>query len=300
MSAKYVWLDGELVEWPKATVHVAGFGLQYGIGFFEGIRCYETPDGPSLFRIHDHLRRLRRSAAIYSLSLPYEDAVLADACKQIVLENDFRQCYVRPMAFVGEGSNPLLAPFHVTIIATQDGPLVGPVKEDGVNACISSFQRFAANAMPPAAKATGQYLNSYLSQLEAIRSGNDEAILLNAGGQIADGWAHNVFVVSNNSVLTPPTSAGALSGITRDSIMVLGAENGISVGEKELVRSDLYLADECFLTGTAAGVLPVVSVDGRRVGSGATGPVTNVLRSLLDSVATGKVEDHPEWRCYVS
>ncbi|MGD0603361.1 MAG: branched-chain amino acid transaminase [Streptosporangiaceae bacterium] len=299
MAGKLVWVDGEMVDWADATFHVSSFGLHYGIGFFEGIRCHETPDGPAIFRLDDHVRRLERSAAIYGVSLPYDSAVIAEACKKVVRENDLTDCYVRPVAFLGEGRNPLVAPFHVAVMASEDGPLIGPPKTAGVNARISSFERFTPNSIPNAAKATGQYLNSFLAEVEALRTGSDEALLMNASGQVADGWAHNVFIVSDGTVLTPPTSSGALPGITRDSIMVLGHEGGLRVAEKILVRSDLYVAEECFLTGTAAGVVPVVSVDGRQIGTGQSGAVTNRLSDLLDAVTSGKVADHAEWRSYI-
>jgi branched-chain amino acid aminotransferase len=299
MADERIWLDGELVDWADATVHVSSFGLHYGIGFFEGIRCYKTPDGPELFRLDDHMRRLERSAAIYGISLPYAAEAIAEACKQVVKENGLQSCYLRPIAFLGAGSHPLTAPYHVAIIASQEGPLAGPVKEDGVRAKISSFERFSSNSLPPAAKATGQYLNSFLAQVEVLQTGADEALLLNSSGHVADGWAHNIFIVAEDFVITPPTASGALSGITRDTVTVLGAECGLRVTEKTLVRSDLYTADECFLTGTAAGIVPVVSVDSRRVGSGKPGPVTNKLRSILDAVTCGTVKDHAEWRHYI-
>jgi branched-chain amino acid aminotransferase len=299
MSETRIWLDGELVEWAEATVHVSSFGLHYGLGFFEGVRCFATPDGPAIFRLDDHLLRFRRSAAIYGVSLPYDHDALADACKQVVRENDLSECYLRPIAFLGAGSHPLTAKLHVAVMAAEDGPFAGAQKTKPVNARVSSFERFSPNAIPTAAKATGQYLNSFLAQTEALRSGSDEALLLNSNGQLADGWSHNVFVVTGGTVRTPPTSCGALAGITRDSIMAIGAESGLEIGESILVRSDLYVADECFLTGTAAGVVPVVTVDGRPVGTGGPGPVTSLLGAQLEAVSCGKVPDHADWRNYV-
>jgi branched-chain amino acid aminotransferase len=296
MANPRIWMDGELVDWDSATVHVTSFGLHYGLGFFEGIRCFSTPEGPAIFRLHDHLRRLERSAAIYGLPLPYDTGVLAEACRKVVSENGFTECYLRPIAFIGAGDHPLTAPFHAAVIASEQGPLTGPQKVGGVKARISSFERFAPSSIPPAAKATGQYLNSFLAQLEAVTTGSDEALLLNANGQVADGWAHNVFVVSNGVLNTPPTSAGALSGITRDSVITLASEHGIRVTENAMVRSDLYTADECFLTGTAAGIVAVISVDDRKVGDGNPGPVTSRLEDLLDEVTSGKVVDHADWR----
>jgi branched-chain amino acid aminotransferase len=296
MTAKAIWIDGELVDWDEATVHVTSFGLHYGIGFFEGIRCHSTPTGPAIFRLTDHLERLRRSMAIYAFELPYQVEELAEACKQVVSANELADCYLRPIVFLGEGASPIEAEFRASVIATADGPLGGPGKEAGVRAYISSFRRMSPNSIPPTAKATGQYLNSFLAEFEAITSGYEEAIMLNDSGQVSDGWAHNVFAVIGGVLVTPPISAGALPGITRETIMTLAAEDGIEVRVGDLVRSELYLADECFLTGTAAGVVPVISVDGRGIGPGKPGPLTVSLRDRLAQVVHGTVDAHPEWR----
>jgi branched-chain amino acid aminotransferase len=295
MTAKIIWMDGELVDWDEATVHVTSFGLHYGIGFFEGIRCHSTPVGPAIFRLTDHVRRLRRSAAIYGVQLPYSVEDMVQACKSTVAANGFSDCYVRPIVFLADGADVLSAGFRAAVIASEHGPLAGGPKHEGVRALVSSFQRISANSIPPAAKATGQYLNSFLAQTEALRSGCDEALLLNADGFVTDGWAHNVFVVLDGAVVTPPTSAGALAGITRETIMTLATDEGLSVREQNLVRSDLYLAEECFLTGTAAGVVPVTSVDGRAVGAGRPGSLTVRLAERLDQVEHGAAGAHPEW-----
>jgi branched-chain amino acid aminotransferase len=300
MTAQKIWMDGQLVDAGAATVPVTSYGLHYGIGFFEGIRCHPTPAGPAIFRLADHLRRLQRSAAVYGLPLPSSPEELAGACKLVVSANDLADCYLRPLVFLADGPNPLTARLRATVIATAHGPLVGPPRPDGVTARISSFRRMSANAMPPTAKATGQYLNALLAQSEALRSGADEAILLNDGGFVTDGWAHNVFVVADGTLVTPPVSAGALPGITRDTLMTLAAEDGITVAERDLVRTDLYLADECLLTGTAAGVTPVVAVDGRVIGAGQPGPVTEKLSERLAAITHGVVPDHPEWREYLA
>jgi branched-chain amino acid aminotransferase len=300
MTAKKIWMDGELVDWDDATVHVTSFGLHYGIGFFEGIRCYSTPAGPAIFRLADHVRRLRRSAAVYGVELPYPVEEIAQACKLVINANGLTDCYLRPIVFLGEGPNPVAARFRTAVIASTEGPLIGEPKPDGVTARISSFHRMSANSMPPAAKATGQYLNAFLAQTEALFSGCDEAILVNDSGFVTDGWAHNVFAVLDGTLVTPPVSAGALPGITRETIMTLAAEGGLAAREYDLVRSDLYLADECFLTGTAAGVVPVISVDARAVGTGKPGPLTARLSDRLTEVIHGTVDAHPEWREYVA
>jgi branched-chain amino acid aminotransferase len=296
MNAKYIWLDGELVGWHEATVHVGSMGLHYGIGFFEGIRCHSTPEGPAIFRLTDHLLRLGRSAAVYGIDLPFPAEEMAEACRLVVSANHLHDCYIRPIVFLGAGSDPFSASLRTAVIASQSAPVAGAPDGAGVRACISSFRRVSTNSLPPAAKACGQYLNSYLAQREALNAGYEQAIFLNEHGYVADGWAHNVFAVLDGSVVTPPTSAGSLPGITRQTIMTLAAETGMTVREQLLVRSDLYLAEECFVTGTSAGLLPVVSVDGRRIGDGQPGRVTKWLSEKLTGIMHGSVGDHPEWR----
>jgi branched-chain amino acid aminotransferase len=296
---KFVWLDGDLVDWADATVHVTTGGLHYGVGFFEGIRCHGTGRGPALFRLDDHLHRLRRSAAIYGVTLRYDGAALADACRQVVSRNGLSDCYVRPLVFLGAAANPMAADFRYAVIASPQPPLANG-QHEVATAQVSAFQRYAANALPPAAKASGQYLNAYLAQREALRCGHDEALLLNEHGYLADGWAHNVFVVSDRYLVTSPLWTGGLPGITRDSVLRLAEDHGVAVLERPLTRSDVYLADECFLTGTAVGIRPVVSVDGRVIGDGGPGALTLQIAEWLTAVTTGTTEAHPEWRQYVT
>lgn len=296
MAGAKVWLDGSLVDHSAATVHVSAHGLHYGIGFFEGVRCYGTPDGPAIFRLTDHLRRLARSAATYLAQLPYSIDDLAEACRLVIRANGLTDSYLRPIMFLGPGENPLKAPYQVAIIASPNGPLVGGAKEAGVQAKVASFQRMPSHVIPPAAKATGQYLNSYLAQTEALTSGFEEAILLNTEGHVTDGWAHNIFVIRNGVLRTPPLSSGALEGVVRETILTLAEEAGIPTRQETLTRTDLYHSDECFLTGTAAGVVPVVGVDRRPVAAGKVGPITQQLLSRYGDVTTGRTADHPEWR----
>ena len=295
MTMRTVWLDGKLVDSDDATVSVGSHGLHYGLGFFEGIRCHGTPAGPAIFRLSDHLRRLTRSAGAYLVPLPYPVAELADACRAVVTENDVQDCYLRPIVFLGDG--PLIgAPWRAAVLASENGPMVGGPKPGGVSAKIVSFNRMSSTTVPPAVKATGQYLNSYLAQTEAMLCGFDEAILLNTDGEVTDGWAHNLFVVRDGTLVTPPLSAGALGGITRATLLTLAGELGIPTSEETLVRTDLYGADECFLSGTSAGVVPVASVDRRPVTDGSPGPVTARLAGALADVQTGRTGAHPEWR----
>jgi branched-chain amino acid aminotransferase len=295
MTMRTVWLDGKLVDADDATVSVGSHGLHYGLGFFEGIRCHRTADGPAIFRLSDHLRRLSRSAGAYLVPLPYAPEELADACKAVVAENSADDCYLRPIVFLGDG--PLIgAPWRAAVLASENGPMVGGPKPGGVSAKIVSFNRMSSTTVPPAVKATGQYLNSYLAQTEAMLCGFDEAILLNTDGEVTDGWAHNLFVVRDGALVTPPLSAGALGGITRATLLTLAAELGIGTAEETLVRTDLYGADECFLSGTSAGVVPVASVDRRPVTGGSPGPVTARLAEALADVQTGRTGAHAEWR----
>jgi branched-chain amino acid aminotransferase len=296
---KFIWLDGDLVGWNEANVHVTTHALHYGIGFFEGIRAYATQRGPALFRLGDHLRRLRDSAAVYGMQLPFELDELAAACRAVVAANGLADCYLRPLVFLGEGPNPLEAPLRCAIIASANGPLVGEPTRQGVRAQISSFQRFGANAMPPAAKASGQYLNSVIGQKAALHAGYDEALFLNEAGLVADGWAHNVFIVADGVLSAPPNWTGGLPGITRDSVLRLAAEDGLAVAERPLARSDLYLAEEVFLTGTASGIKPVESIDGRPMAEGAPGPVTARIARLYADAVTGESAAHPAWLDYV-
>ncbi|MGQ0841964.1 branched-chain amino acid transaminase [Actinokineospora sp.] len=297
MSAqRKIWHNGSLVDWDEATLHVGSHGLHYGMGFFEGLRCHATPAGPAIFRLTDHLARLARSAAAYLIPLPYGIDDLGEACRQVVRANELTDCYLRPVMYLGTGENPFRAPWHISIIPSANGPLVGAPKDTGVRAKVSSFNRIATNVIPPAAKATGQYLNSYLAQLEAVTSGYDEAVLLNTQGQVTDGWAHNLFTVRDGVLTTPSLSSGALAGVVRDTLLTLAAEAGIAAGADILTRTDLYFADECFLTGTAAGIVPVVNVDGRPVGDGKVGPITQQLTSRYAEVITGATADHADWR----
>lgn len=296
MTDAKVWLDGALVDWDRATVHVSAHGLHYGIGFFEGIRCHGTDQGPAIFRLTDHLRRLARSAATYLVRLPYGVDELAEACRSVIRANGLTDAYLRPIVFLGPGANPLQAPYQVAVLASADGPLVGGSKEAGVRAKVASFQRIPSHVLPPAAKATGQYLNSYLAQTEALTSGYDEAILLNTEGQVTDGWAHNLFVVRDGELRTPHLSSGALEGVVRDTVLTIARESGLPARADVLVRTDLYHADECFLTGTAAGIVPVLNVDGRQVGTGKVGPLTQQLAQRYADLCTGRATGHPQWR----
>lgn len=293
---KVIWLDGELVPWDDANIHVTSYGLYFGIGFFEAIRTFDTPDGPAFFRLDDHLKRLANTAHTYLAKLPYSASDITAACKQTVKANGLTECLVRPIVFLGDGDHPLAAKWRATVIAMSRGPYVTLPDEGGVHTKISSFHRMSANSFPPAAKATGQYLNAYLAQSDALGAKYDDALLLNEHGHVVDGWVHNVFVVRDGVMRTPPVSAGALAGITRDTVITLAREQGLTCVEENLVRTDLYNADEVFLTGTSAGLVPVISVDRRTVGDGKPGEVSRTLADMFGDIVHGRVDLHPEWR----
>jgi branched-chain amino acid aminotransferase len=297
---KFIWMDGELVEWDKAQVHVLTHTLHYGSGVFEGIRAYATKRGPAVFRLTDHITRLHRSARIYLMEIPFGVEQLVEATKLIVRENRLEACYIRPIAYHGYGEmglNPLTPPVNVAIAAWPWGAYLGEEAfTAGVRTKISSWRRNDHNSIPPAAKATGQYLNSSLAKVEAVKSGYDEAIMLNWQGYVADATGENVFIVRDGALYTPPAWAGPLSGITRDSVMVLARDLGITVEETNLVRADLYTADEAFMTGTAAELVPIRSVDDRDLGE--AGPITRKIQEVFVSAIHGEVEKYSDWNEY--
>ncbi len=298
-----IWMDGELVDWEKATVHVLTHGLHYGSGVFEGIRAYETKRGPAIFRAEDHTRRLFRSALVHHIDIPYSPAELVEAMKDTVRVNGMKSCYVRPIVFRGYGEmglNPLPAPINVSV-AVWEWPLyLGPDSvETGVRAKISSWKRIDHNMLPPGAKATGQYLNSSLAKVEALKGGYDEGILLNVAGHVTDGSGENIFIVKDGVLYTPMVSDGCLDGITRDSVITLARDQGYEVLERNLSRFDLYTADEAFFTGTAAEVAAIREIDDRVLGHNGRGPVTKELQSAFLAAAHGELDQYQGWLTYV-
>ncbi|MHB8190300.1 MAG: branched-chain amino acid transaminase [Ferrimicrobium sp.] len=303
-ESKYIWMDGSLVPWKDASVHVLSHGLHYGSGVFEGIRAYETPTGPAIFRLSEHIHRLFASAKIIMMEIPYEPVDLIDACKAVVRENGLSSCYLRPIAFCGYGEmglNPLTSSIQVAIGAWPWGSYLGEEGlTSGIRAKISSWQRHDPNSVPPAAKLTGMYINSALAKMEAVKAGYDEAIILSPQGYVSECTGENLFVVKNGTLITPPNAAGALAGITRSTIESFAADMGVPVSHENLIRSDLYLADEIFITGTAAEVVPVAEVDDRTVADGRPGPITKELQSRYFSVVSGKDDQYREWLEYVA
>jgi branched-chain amino acid aminotransferase len=292
-------MDGKLLDWEDATVHVLTHGLHYGSGVFEGIRAYETKRGTSVFRLPDHIRRLFRSAHVYQMEIPFSQDELVQAVRDTVRENGMGSCYIRPLVYRGYGEmglNPLPAPINVTVACWPWGLYLGEESiERGVRAKISSWKRSDHNMLPPGAKATGQYINSGLAKVEALKAGYDESIFLNMGGYVTDGSGENIFAVKDGVLLTPPLSAGCLDGITRDSIITIARDLGYDVVERNLSRFDLYTSDEAFFTGTAAEVAPIREVDDRPVGSGERGPVTKELQQIFFAAVRGEVDAYRSW-----
>jgi branched-chain amino acid aminotransferase len=292
-------MDGELVKWDEANVHILTHTLHYGCGVFEGIRAYATSDGPGVFRLTDHVNRLFDSAKIFMIDIPFSRAQLVEAVKQTVAANQLDECYIRPLVYLGYGEMGLLTlncAVKVAIAVWPWGAYLGEEGiEKGVRVKISSWQRHDPNAMPPAAKGTGMYINSSMAKAEALKSGYDEAVLLSPQGYVSECTGENIFVLRNERLITPPVSAGALQGITQDSVTNIARDLGIEVEFGNILRSDLYVADEAFMTGTAAEVVPIRSVDDRVVGEGMPGPVTRKIQETYKAAVRGQVDRYRRW-----
>jgi branched-chain amino acid aminotransferase len=294
-----IWMNGELVDWGDAQVHVGVHGLHYGTGVFEGIRCYETEKGPAVFRLSEHLARLENSARLLSMELPYSIDELRAACLELIQVNGLPECYLRPICFYGYGELGVAVqenPVECVIMSWPWGTYLGQeALTNGIRAKVSSWQRIGPNVVPHAAKATGVYLNSMLAVTEANRAGYDEAILLSAEGYVADGSGENIFVVRGGRLETPPLSLSILPGITRETVIQIAGDLGYLVEEKQLIRSDLLLADEVFMCGTAAEVTPVRSIDDTEIG---VGPLTLELQKAYLDAARGRSERYAHWLEY--
>ena len=300
---KKIWMDGELVDWDHATIHILNPTLHYGWGVFEGIRAYATSRGPAVFRLTEHIERLFRSARIYMMQPDWTLEEIIEATKETVRVNGLDSCYIRPLFYLGHGEmglNPLPSRTQVAIAVWPWGAYLGAeATEKGCRVMVSSWTRIGQNTIPPAGKATGQYINSSLAKVAALRAGYDEAIMLTPEGRVAEGSGENIFVVYGKKVVTPPLVDGSLAGLTRNSAIAIARDEGYEVVEHSLVRSDLYLADEAFFTGTAAELVPIVSVDDRPVGPGRPGPVTRHLLDVFHQATRGELDRYKEWNEYV-
>ncbi len=300
-KVKKIWMNGKLVDWDDAKVHILTHALHYGSGVFEGIRCYKTDDGPAVFRHREHMERLQDSARIYHMKLPYSVEELMDATKELIRENSLEECYIRPIAYRGYGEmglNPLNVPIDVAIAVWPWGAYLGEEGiKNGIKAKISSFQRISPNSFPPLAKCTGQYVNSILAKLESLHAGADEAIVLDYRGFISEGPGENIFMIKKGKMFTPPEHASILVGITRDTVITIARDLGYDVVETDITRGQLYLADELFFTGTAAEITPIREVDGIEIEK--PWPITKAIQEKFYATIKGKDQNYKDWLDYV-
>ncbi|MEM2282515.1 MAG: branched-chain amino acid transaminase [Candidatus Hadarchaeales archaeon] len=299
---RFIWMDGQLVAWEKAQIHVLTHTLHYGFGVFEGIRCYNTSRGAAVFRLTDHMKRLENSASLVGMKLPYTPEELVRATKDLIRANELNECYIRPIAFYGYGVmglNPEGAPVQVAIAVWPWGTYLGEEGlREGVRVKISGWRRIDPRTLPPQAKLVANYANSILAKVEALKEGFQEAILLNTEGKVAEGPGENLFIVKGGRLLTPPISAGVLPGITRDSVMRIAADEGIPVEERNLTVEEVMQADEAFFTGTAAEVTPIREIEGRRIGTGEW-KITRRIQKIYFDTVRGRVEKYLSWLEFV-
>lgn len=297
-----IWHDGKMVPWREATTHVLTHSLHYGLAVFEGLRAYDTPKGPAIFRLKEHVDRLFASAHIYMMPMPYPKEVIEKACKDVVKENNLDSCYIRPIGFYGSekmGVSPKGATVHVSIAAWPWGAYLGSEGiEKGIRVKTSSFSRHHVNVTMCRAKYSGTYANSILANQEALDEGYDEALLLDVDGFVAEGAGENLFIVKNNTIYEPELTS-ALMGITRDTVLTLAKAAGVSVESKRLTRDDIYTADEAFFTGTAAEVTPIRELDRRTIRNGTRGPITELIQKQFFDIVNGKSPTYDKWLTYV-
>jgi len=296
-KAEFIWHSGKFVPWDEAQVHVLTHGLHYGTGVFEGVRCYDGEKGPAIFRHADHLKRLDESARMYYLDLPFTTEEIGEATRELVRKNGLRDCYIRPLAFRGYGEMGLYAksaPVELIIAAWPWGAYLGEDgKKHGIRAKVSSWRRISSAGLIPHAKASGQYLNSILAKTESANAGYEEAILLDERGFVCEGSGENIFVVKDGKVITPPQVASILDGISRKSVMQILEDSGFTVVERDIARSELYLADEVFMSGTAAEIVPVREIDDHPLGE--PGEVTRLVQTKFEDAIYGRAPEYAEW-----
>jgi branched-chain amino acid aminotransferase len=300
-KSELIWMNGEFVPWDEAKVHVLSHGLHYGTGVFEGIRCYETDRGPAIFRLDEHLKRLQRSGELYHLAIPYSLEQVREATHELIRRNGLRSCYIRPLAFRGYGEMGLYAasaPIEMIIAVWSWGAYLGEEgKRNGIRATVSPWRRISPDSLIPASKASGQYLNSILAKNASVEAGYDEAILLDQRGMVCEGTGENIFVVRDGVIVTPPHIASILDGVSRKSVIQIARDLGFTVVERDIARSELYLAEEVFLTGTAAELVPVREIDHAILGP--PGEITRVVQAKFEDALYGRAEEYLEWLDFV-
>ncbi|HYE73204.1 MAG TPA: branched-chain amino acid transaminase [Blastocatellia bacterium] len=302
--AKKIWHNGEMIDWNQANIHVMSHVIHYASALFEGIRCYATPQGPAVFRLREHIERLRNSAYIYRMTLPYSVDDLIQACLDVVSVNEFKECYLRPVVFRGYGSfgvNPLNNPVECYIASWVWGKYLGEeATEVGVDVCVASWSRMSANTLPATAKSAANYMNSQLIKMDAIANGYVEGIALDGNGNVSEGSGENIFIIKDGQIVTPPLSSAVLPGITRDSVMQIARDLGYEVKEQVIPRAALYIADEIFFTGTAAEITPVRSIDKIQIGAGKRGPITAALQKEFFAITSGQKEAPGDWLSFAN
>lgn len=304
MNNGHIWIDGSFYKWDEAKIHVLTHSLHYGTAVFEGIRCYNTVKGPAIFRLEDHVNRLFNSAKIYFMNIEFSKEQIEDAIIDTTKKNRIDECYIRPLAYFGYGKmgiNPLSNKVSVAIALWKwDEYLKKEDVSHGVRVMVSGWMRIDARTMPIHAKATANYANSALARIEAIKAGFDEALMLNTDGMVVEASGENIFIVKNNVLITPPTASGALEGITRDTVLRLAKDDNIVTEIRDISKDELYLADEVFLTGTAAEIKAVGEIDNRRIGNGGIEKITLQLKSLFDDLTRGNHKFSTEWLSYIN
>ena len=302
-ESNIIWIDGLLYEGQNAKIHILTHSLHYGTAVFEGIRCYKTQKGLAIFRLEDHLKRLFESAKIYFMNIEYSKKELEDAIIKTIKKNELDECYIRPLVYFGHGKMgvyPLNNKVSVSIAVWKwDEYIKKENNEQGIRLMVSSWMRIDGRTMPVHAKATANYANSALARIEAIKSGFDEAILLNTAGKVVEASAENIFIVKNKTLITPPISSGSLEGITRDTVLALAREDDILTEIRDISKDELYLADEIFLTGTAAEIKSVGEIDNRRIGNGKTGTITKRMKRLFEQSIRGNHKYSEKWLIYI-
>jgi len=295
-EAEFVWVNGEFIDWERANVPILSHALHYGTAVFEGIRAYETSDGLSVFRLKEHMRRLKDSAHAYMITLPYSETDLCEATTALLAKNEMRDStYIRPIAFKAVGGINLDFREVPTWVAIAAFPFDGYFDKEGLHVCVSSWRRTGEPSVLSLAKASGHYINSVLAKVEAAQNGFDEAIFLDQRGLVSEGSGENIFIVRKETICTPPISAGILEGITRDTLCTIAHDHGLKLQERDIARGELYTCDEAFFTGTATGVMPILSIDRRKIGGGRMGPVTQKMQKLYSEVVCGNDERYGHW-----